>query len=106
MTIGVDEVAGAHRHAGHANFTAKAFGVDIGMRRSNRARKGLEARRPLRNVPNRSVGDDAEATERLVHRALDFAPERAVPRIGAVDILDDADARTVPGTDIFVISAP
>ena len=41
-----------------------------------------------------------------MHRALNFAPERAEPRIGAVDILDDVDARTVSGADIFVISEP
>jgi len=103
VTIGMNEVAGAHRHSGHANFAAKTISVDIGMRRTDGARKGLEAWRPLRNVADRPIRDDAEATERLVDRALNFAPERAEPGIGAVDILNNADARALSGADIFVI---
>ena len=106
MAVGVNEVVRTHRHPGDANLAAKTFGVDISVRGSDRAGKGLEARRPLRNVTDRAVSDDAETAERLVHRALNLTPERAEPGIGAVDILDDADARTMAGADIFVIRDP
>ena len=92
-----------HRHAGDAHLAAPVFGMDPGMRRPDRAGQRLEARRPLRDVADRAVGDDAEAAERLVHVALHLAPERAVADIGAVDILDHGDARTEAGADIFVI---
>src|ERR1700712_3486887 len=58
VTIGVNEVVGAHGHAGNANLGAKIFGVHPCMRRTDRTRKGLESRRPLRNIADRSVGDN------------------------------------------------
>src|SRR6266853_791743 len=60
VTIGVNEIAGAHRHSGHANFAAEIFGVNIGVRRSDRARERLEAGCPLRDVADRTVGNDTE----------------------------------------------
>src|SRR3981081_3373741 len=106
VTIGVNEITGAHRHSGHAHFAAKTIGVDVGMRWSDRACKGLKARRPLRDVADRSVGDDTETAQRLVHRTLNLAPERAKSHIRAVDILNYVDARTRSGADIFVIGDP
>src|ERR1700754_1293562 len=103
VTIGVNEVVGAHGHAGNANLGAKIFRVHPCMRRTDRARKRLESRRPLRNVADRSIGDHAEAAERLVHVALHLAPERAVSDVGAVDILNHANARTKAAADIFVV---
>ena len=103
VLVGVDEIVGMHRHAGDAHFAAKAFGMNPGVRRPDRAGQRLETRRPLRDVADRAVGDDAEAAERLVHVALHLAPERAVADVGAVDILDHGDARTEAGADIFVI---
>src|ERR1700733_13799075 len=50
VTIGVNEIVGAHGHAGNANFSTKIFGMHPCMRRTYRARKGLESRRPLRDV--------------------------------------------------------
>src|SRR5439155_15948286 len=94
VTIGVNEIAGAHRHSRHANFATEIFGMDVGVRRSDRARERLETGRPLRDVADRTVGDDAERAERLVHRALNLAPERTKSHIGAVDILDHTDARS------------
>src|ERR1700712_1524985 len=44
VAIGVNEVVGAHGHAGNANLSAKIFGMHPCMRRTNRARKGLESR--------------------------------------------------------------
>src|SRR5439155_18731476 len=89
--------------AGDAHFTAPVFGVDPGMRRPDRTGQRLKTRRPLRDIADRPVGDDAEAAERLVHVALHLAPERAVAGIGAVDILDHGDTRAEAGADIFVI---
>ena len=103
VLVGMDEVVGVHRHAGDAHFAAPVFGVNPGVRRPDRTGQRLEARRPLRDVADRAVGDDAEAAERLVHVALHLAPERAVADVGAVDILDHGDARTEAGADIFVI---
>ena len=102
----MNEVVRTHGHPGDANLAAETFGMDLGMRRADRTGKRLETRRPLRNVADRAVGDDAETTERLVHRALNLAPERAVTDIGAVDVLDHADPRTMAGADIFVIGDP
>src|ERR1700716_3735910 len=103
VAVGVNEIIGSYRHAGDANFAAKAFGVDPGVGRTDRACQRLESRRPLRDIADRAVGNDAEAAERLVHVALDLAPECAIADIGAVDILDHGDARTEAGADIFVI---
>jgi len=74
------------------------------MRWPDRAGQRLEAGRPLRNVADRAVGDDAEAAQRLVHVALNLAPERAIADIMAIDILDHGDARAEAGPDIFIIS--
>src|SRR5467141_4168435 len=60
VTIGMNEIAGAHRHSGHANFAAEIFRVNIGVRWSDRARQRLEAGRPLRDVVYRNIGDDTE----------------------------------------------
>ena len=103
MLVGVDQIVRLHGHAGDAHLAAKALGMHPRMRRADRAGQRLEARRPLRDVADRAVGDDAEATERLVHVALHLAPERAVADVGTVDVLDHRDARTVAGADIFVI---
>jgi len=80
--------------------------VNPGMRRPDRARESLKARRPLRDVADRSVSDDAETAQSLVDRTLNLAPERTIADVRAVDILDHADARTVAGADIFVIGDP
>src|ERR1700709_1390633 len=53
VTIGVNEVVGAPSHAGNANLSAKIFGMHPCMRRADRACKGLESGRPLRNVADR-----------------------------------------------------
>src|SRR5216684_6578259 len=37
MSVGMNEIAGAHRHSGHPHLAAKTFGVDPGVRRSDRA---------------------------------------------------------------------
>ena len=103
MLVGVDQIVGANRHAGDAHFAAEILGMHPGMRRTDRAGQRLEARRPLRDVADRAVGDDAEAAERLVHVALHLTPERAIADVGAVDILDHGDARAEAGADIFVI---
>src|SRR3954452_4750557 len=103
VLVGMDEIIGMHRHAGNAHFAAPVFGVNPGVRRPDRTGQCLKARRPLRDIADRTVGDDAETAERLVHVALHLAPERAVAYIGAVDILDHGDARTEAGADIFVI---
>ncbi len=102
----MNEIIGTHGHAGDADLAAKTFGVDPGVRRSDRTRQRLEAGSPLRDIADRAIGDDPEATERLVHVALDFTPERTVADVGAVDILDYGDARTVAGADILVIGDP
>src|SRR6478735_3672867 len=88
VAVGVDEVARTHDHAGYADRLAETLQVHMRMRRTDRAGERLKARRPLRDVADRAVGDDAKATERLVHVALHLAPERAVTDIGAVEILD------------------
>ena len=77
--------------------------MDPGMRGTDRTRQRLETRRPLRDVADRAVGDHAETAERLVHRALNLAPERAVADVRTVDILDHRDAGPEAGADIFVI---
>src|SRR5262249_60923811 len=94
---------GLPRPAGNTHLATEAFGVGPGMRRADRAGQRLEARRPLRDVADRAVGDDAEIAERLVHIALHLAPERAIADIGAVNVLDHGDARPEAGADILVI---
>src|SRR6185369_1398909 len=56
VLVGVDEVVGMHRHAGDAHFAAPVFGVNPGMRRSDRTGQRLKARRPLRDVADRAIG--------------------------------------------------
>src|SRR5207244_3497042 len=82
---------------------AEILRMHPGVRRAVRAGQRLKTRRPLRDVADRTVGDDAETAERLVHVALYLAPERAIADIGAVDVLDHRDARAKAGADIFVI---
>src|ERR1700720_1875986 len=74
------------------------------MRRTNGAGQRLESRSPLRNVADRAVGDDAEASEGLVYIALYLAPERTEANVGTIDVLDYRDARSPAGAHIFVIS--
>src|SRR3981081_691604 len=42
VTIGVNEIAGAHRHPGDPDFAAKTLGVNPGVRRADRTGEGLE----------------------------------------------------------------
>src|SRR5580658_6746188 len=73
------------------------------MRRTDGAGQRLESWSPLRNVADRAVGDDAEASERLVHIALHLAPERTETNVGTIDVLDHRDARSPARAHIFVI---
>src|SRR5471030_3311749 len=54
VPVGMNEIAGTNCHTRDANLTAKAVGVDVGMRRADHAGQRLEARRPLRDVADRS----------------------------------------------------
>ena len=86
MTVGMNEIAGTNRHSGDANLAAKTVGVNVGVRGSDGAGERLEARRPLRGIADRSIGDNAETAQRLVHRALHLAPKGSEPNLGAIDI--------------------
>lgn len=77
VTIRMNEIVRAHRHAGDAHRFTKAREMDERVRRADAAGQRLESRRPSRNVTDRSVGDDAETAERLVDRTVDLAPECA-----------------------------
>src|ERR1700726_807954 len=88
MLVGVDEIVGAYRHPGDTNLAAKALGMNPGVRRADRAGQCLETRRPLRDVADRAVGNHPEAAERLVHVALNLAPERAIAAVSTVDVMD------------------
>ena len=103
VAVGVDEVARLDGHAGDGHGLVEALQVHPRVGGGDRAGEGLEAGRPLRDVADRAVGDDAEAAERLVHRAVDLAPEAAVADVRAVEILDDADRRPGAGGDVLVV---
>src|SRR6202022_505752 len=47
--------------------SAVTIGVNPGVRRADRTCEGLESGRPLRDVADRSVGDDAKTAQRLMH---------------------------------------
>src|SRR5437660_6817549 len=87
VAVGMNQVAGANQHAGDPNFSAEAVCVNISMRGSDRAGKRLKAGCPLWRIADRTIGDDAKAAQRLVHRALHLAPERSESDIGAIHIL-------------------
>ena len=103
VTVGMDQIVGTHRHPGDTDFTTKIFRMHPGMRGTDRAGQRLKTRRPLRDVADRAIGDDAKAAERLVHIALHLAPERAVADIRPVDVLDHGNARAEAGADIVII---
>jgi len=88
------------------NFAAKIFGVHPGMRGPDGAGECLKTHRPLRNIADRAVGNDPEAAERLVHVGLHLAPEGAVARVLAVEVLHDHDARERRRRDIVEIIEP
>src|SRR5205814_7234347 len=93
MPVGVHAIAGAHAHAEHFDLAAEVDDADVSMRRSNHRREELEAGGPGVDVAYRAVGDHTERTQAVVNRRLDFAPERAVPGVGAVEILDQHQRR-------------
>src|SRR5262249_44291239 len=62
--------------------------------------------RDHRDVADRTVGDHAEAAERLVHVRLHLAPERAVADMLAVEILHHHDAGPRRACDIVEIIQP
>src|SRR5258708_325203 len=62
VAVGVNEIVGANCHSGNAHFAAETLGVDPCMRRTDRPGERLKSGRPLRNIADRSVGDDAETT--------------------------------------------
>src|SRR4051812_24007681 len=103
MAVGMNEIARSYGHPGDANFTAKTVGMNESMRRPDRAGQRLEARRPWPDIADRAVGDDPQTAERLVDIALHLAPERPETDVGAVHILNHADARPGTAADIFVI---
>src|SRR6059058_4781417 len=65
VTVGMNEIVRSDGHAGNAHLATETFGMDPGVRRSNRTGQGLEARRPLRDIADRAVGDHAEAASAL-----------------------------------------
>ena len=106
MTVGVNDVAGAHAHAQHLDLAAEVNDADVSMRRPDHRREELEAGRPDVDVAHRAVGDHAERTQAEVNRRLDFAPERAVPGVGPVEILDQHQRRFGAVVDVAIIVVP
>jgi hypothetical protein len=101
--VGVHEVARPDGHAGDGDRLVEALQVHPCVGGGDGAGERLEAGRPLRDVADRAVGDDAEAAERPVHGAVDLAPEAAVADTGAVEVLDDADRRSRARADVLVV---
>jgi hypothetical protein len=81
------DVAGARQHAGDPHLLAVVVQMHVRMTRHDGAGQRLEARRPLVDVADAAVGDDAEQPEALVHGALHLAPEGAEADIGAIEVL-------------------
>src|ERR1700694_944029 len=50
VAIGMNQVVGAHRHPGPPDSAAKIFGMNVGMRRADRAGERLKVGSPLRDV--------------------------------------------------------
>ena len=61
----MNEIVGTHIHAGDPNIAAKMLGMNKGMRRTDRAGKRLKTRRPLRDIADRAVGNDADEPSAL-----------------------------------------
>ena len=89
VAIGMDEVAGSYRHARHGNGQVEGLDVREPVRRPDASGQHLEAWCPLRQVADRAVGDEADRAHSAMDRRLHLAPERAVPGLVAVEILDD-----------------
>ena len=80
--------------------------MNVSVRRHDRAGEHQEIGRHRLEVAHRAVGDDAGAAEPLVHMGLYFAPERAEPGVGRIDILDDGHARQRVVGNMLVIAEP
>ena len=76
VPVRVDEVARAHQHAGDAHLLAEVGEMHVRVARRDGAGQHLEARRPLRDVADAAVGDDADAAEALC-TALCTSPQKA-----------------------------
>ena len=103
VPVGVHEVARAHQHAGDPHLLAEVGEMHVRMARHDGAGQRLEARRPLVDVADGAVGDDAEAAEPLVHGAHHLAPEGAEADLGAVEVLDHHDAGRGLAGDVLVV---
>src|SRR5260370_5611190 len=103
MPIGVDYIVGRNHHARHTYGRADVHYMNIGVRGHDRTRQHAEGRCPDVEVADRTVSDDARASQTLVDMAVDFAPERAQTGIGAVEVLEDRDAGHRRRGDMLVV---
>ena len=106
VPVGMDDVVGRDDHAADGDRAAELDQMDMRVARHDRAGQHEEAGGHRVEIAHRTVGDDADAAEPLVHMRLDFAPEGAEPGIGRVDVLDHRQARQRLGGDVLVIAEP
>ena len=101
LIVRVNDVAVMDKHAAHFDGIAELGDMDMGVARPDMASQDLKALGKGRNVPEGTIGNAADRPKRLVHEAIDFAPERAGARM-SVAIFDDDHGRQVRRSDIFV----
>src|SRR5207245_11460439 len=103
VAIGVEEVAAAYRHARDRNEEIEGLDVGERMRGPDASGEYLETGRPLRQVADRAVGDQADCAHPAMNRRLHLTPESAVTGVGAVQVLDNDDRWLRPRVDKPVI---
>jgi len=89
VLIGVDQVVGAHGHAGRRALRRKVFGMHPGMRRADRAGQRLKSPAPIAEC--REIEPSVMTPRQpsaLCTLLCHFAPEGAVADVGAVDVLE------------------
>jgi len=79
MSVGMNEIAGAHRHFRHPHSPPKLFGVDPGVSGPIEPASGLKPGAHCGTSRIGSVGDHADAAERLVHGTLHLAQNAPYP---------------------------
>src|SRR5947207_1927551 len=91
VAIGVNQIAALYSHAGDLDVDAEVDDVHIGVRWHDHGGEHLEAFGDHRDVADRTVSDDAERTQGLVHVRLHLAPERAIAGMRAIEVVHDHD---------------
>ena len=90
LTVGVNEIARIHGHAGHRYFDIDTYRVDVGMRGRLRAGQHLKAFGTGWDIPDRAVGNGSERSQAFMDIRLHLTPKGTIAR-DRIDILEHHD---------------